>query len=83
MQELQRSRTSRRIQNYDGCILWIDFSKIAETVKKCGRWTVVEPEGIIESSNAVVVGNRSASEGLKSRANGVATSTLLVGRRVS
>ena len=26
-QELQRSRTSRKLQNYDGSILWIDFSK--------------------------------------------------------
>ena len=31
-QELQRSRTSRRLKNYNGCIQWIDFSKIAETV---------------------------------------------------
>ena len=38
----------------------------------------MEPEGIIEPSDAVVVGNRSASEGLKSRANGVATSASLV-----
>ena len=29
---LQRSRTSRRLKNYNGCILWIDFSKIAENV---------------------------------------------------
>ena len=36
-----------------------------------------------EPLDAVVIGNRSASEGLKSRANGVATSTSLVGRRVS
>ena len=43
----------------------------------------MEPEGIIEPSDAVVVGNRSASEGLKFRANGVATSTSLVERRVS
>ena len=38
----------------------------------------MEPEGIIEPLDAVVDGNRSASEGLKSRANGVATSTSLV-----
>ena len=49
----------------------------------CGRWTIVEPEGIIEPLDAIVDGNRSSSKGLKSRANGVATSTSLVGRRVS
>ena len=43
----------------------------------------MEPEGIIEPLNAIVDGNRSASEGLKSRANGMATSTSLVVRRVS
>ena len=43
----------------------------------------MEPEGIIEPLDAIVVGNRSASEGLKSRTNGVASSTSLVGRRVS
>ena len=51
--------------------------------RKCVRWTIVEPEGINEPLDAIVDGNRSASEGLKSRANGVATSTSLVGRRVS
>ena len=30
----------------------------------------MEPEGIIEPLDAIVDGNRSASEGLKSRANG-------------
>ena len=43
----------------------------------------MEPEGIIEPWDAIVDGNRSASEGLKSRANGVATPTSLVERRVS
>ena len=43
----------------------------------------MEPEGIIVPLDAIVDRNRSASEGLKSRANGVATSTSLVGRRVS
>ena len=51
--------------------------------RKCVRWTIVEPEGINEPLDAIVDGNRSASEGLKSRANGVATSTSLVGRRIS
>ena len=32
-------------------------------------WTMVEPEGIIEPVDAIVVGNRIASEGLKSRTN--------------
>ena len=43
----------------------------------------MESEGIIEPWDAMVDGNRSASEGLKSRASGGATSTSLVGRRVS
>ena len=43
----------------------------------------MEPEGIIEPLDATAVGNPSASEGLKSRTNGVATSTSPVGRRVS
>ena len=43
----------------------------------------MEPEGIMESLDAIVDRNRSASEGLKSRANGVATSTSLVGGCVS
>ena len=43
----------------------------------------MEPEGIIEPLDAIVDGNRSASEGLKSRANGVATSKSQVGQRVS
>ena len=43
----------------------------------------MEPEGIIEPLDAIVDGNRSASEGLKSRANRLATSTSMVGRRVS
>ena len=43
----------------------------------------MEPEGTLEPWDAIVDGNRSASEGLKSRANGVATATSLVGRRVS
>ena len=42
----------------------------------------MEPEGIIEPLDVIVVRIRSASEGLKSRTNGVATSTSL-GRRVS
>ena len=33
MPESQRSRTSRRMQNYDGCILWIDFSKLPKLSK--------------------------------------------------
>ena len=57
-------------------------AKIADC-RKCGRWTIVEPEGITEPLDTIVERNRSASEGLKSRANGVATSTSLVGRRVS
>ena len=40
----------------------------------------MEPEGIIEPWDAIVDGNRSANEGLKSRTNGVATSTSLVGQ---
>ena len=43
----------------------------------------MEPEGTIEPWDAIVDGNRSASEGLKSRASGVATSASLVGRRAS
>ena len=43
----------------------------------------MEPEGILEPLDAIVDGNRSASEGFKSRANGVATSTSLVEWRVS
>ena len=43
----------------------------------------MEQEGIIELLDAIVVGIHSASEGLKSRTIGVATSTSLVGRRVS
>ena len=43
----------------------------------------MEPEGISEFWDAIVDGNRSASEGLKSRLSGVTTSTSLVGRRVS
>ena len=43
----------------------------------------MEPEEIIEPWDAMVDGNRRAKKGLKSRANGVATSTSLVGRRVS
>ena len=58
-------------------------STVGRNCWKCGRWTIVEPEGIIEPLDAIVDRNRSASEGLKSRANGVATSTSLVGRRVS
>ena len=44
--DAQRSRTSRRMQNCDGCILWIDFSKMVESE----NGQVVEPEGIIERS---------------------------------
>ena len=43
---------------------------------------VVEPEGIIELSDVVVV-ETLHREGSESRADGVATSTSLVGRRVS
>ena len=43
----------------------------------------MEPEGIIEPLVTIVDGNRSVREGLKSRANRVATSTSLVERRVS
>ena len=32
---MQRSRTSRRMQHCDGCILWIEISKIVES----GEWT--------------------------------------------
>ena len=32
---LQRSRTSRRVQHCDACILWIEFSKVVES----GEWT--------------------------------------------
>ena len=69
----------RRLKNYDGSLLWLDFSKIADTVGS------VEDEQvwIIQPWDTIVDGNRSASEGLKSRASGVATSTSLVGRRVS
>ena len=50
MQELQRSGMSRSMQNYDGCILWIEFTKMVE------NGIVVEPEGIIGPSDGVVVG---------------------------
>ena len=40
-------------------------------------------KGSLNPGDAIVDGNRSAREGLKSRASGVATSTSLVGRRVS
>ena len=44
----------------------------------------MEPEGIIEPSDAVVVGNLAARvKDQNHGANGVATSTSLVGRRVS
>ena len=43
----------------------------------------MESEGIIEPWDVMVDGNRSASEGLKSRASGVATSTPLVELRLS
>ena len=44
----------------------------------------MEPEGIIEPSDVVVVGNLAARVKDQIRdANGVATSTSLVGRRVS
>ena len=43
----------------------------------------MEPEGIIEPLDAIVVGNRSASEGLKSRTKRVATSTSLVERNLT
>ena len=39
MMRLQRSRTSRRMQNCDGCILWIELSKMVESGdmdKLCG-----------------------------------------------
>ena len=83
MQEVQRSRTSRRLKNYNGCILLIDFSKIAETVGSVEHGQLWNHKRIIEPWDAIVDGNRSASEGLKSRASGVATSTSLVARRVS
>ena len=35
MMRLQRSRTSRRTQNCDGCVLWIEFSTMVES----GQWT--------------------------------------------
>ena len=55
----------------------------AELQKLLEVWTIVGPERIIEPWDAIVDGNRSAIEGLKSRPNGVATSASLVGRRVS
>ena len=52
MMRLQRSRTSRRMQNCDGCILWSEASS---------KWSRVdngqdeEPAGIIEPSGVFVV----------------------------
>ena len=46
-----RSRTSRRMQNCDGCFLRIEVSKMVES----GDGQVVEPERIIEPSDVVVV----------------------------
>ena len=43
---------SRRMQNCDGCILWIEFSNMVVS----GEWTSSGPEGIIEPSDVVVVG---------------------------
>ena len=74
MQELQRSRTSRRLKNYDESILWIDFSRIAETVGS------VEDEQLWNQKGPLNPGTRSWME---IAASGVATSTSLVGRRVS
>ena len=71
------------MENYNRCILWIDFNKIAETIESEEDGQLWNQEGSLKLSDAVVVGNLGASEGLKSRANGVATSTSLVGRRVS
>ena len=55
----------------------------SKLVKSC-EWTNVEPEGTIEPSDVVVVGNLAARvKDQNHDANGVATSTSLVGRRVS
>ena len=65
------------------------FAKDAYYELNPAKWSrvvngqVVEPERIIEPSDVVVLELRSASEGSESRANGVATSTSLVARRVS
>ena len=40
------------MQNCDGCMHKIEFSKMFEG----GEWTSCEPEGIIEPSDVVVVG---------------------------
>ena len=58
---IAKIKNESKVEKNNGCILWIDFSKIAETV------------GSVEDGQ---LWNRKGS--LKSRANGVATSTLLV-----
>ena len=68
------------MQNCDGCILWIEF-KIGQELRMDKLWN---QKGIIEPSDVVVVGNLAARvKDQNHGANGVATSTFLVGRRVS
>ena len=57
-------------ENYDESIIWIDFSKVAETVGSVEDEQLWNQKGSFEPWDAIVDGNRSASEGLKSRANG-------------
>ena len=68
------------MQDCDGCILWIEFTKMVES----GQWTKTRNQQA--SLNLLVwlwLELRSAREGSESRANGVATSTSLVEPRVA
>ena len=71
------------MQNYDGCILWINFSKIAETVESVEHGQLWNQKGSLNPRTQLWLAIAARGEGLKFRANGVATSTSLVERRVS
>ena len=79
---MQGSRTSRRMQNCDGCILWIESSKMVESGDMDKLWKQQA------SLNLLVwlwlwLELRSAREGSESLAHGMATYTPLGDRRVS
>ena len=76
MMRLQRSRTSRRMLNCDGCILWIEFSKMVESGDMDKLW---KQKASLNFPMWSWLELRSAKKGSESRAHGVATSTSLWG----